>query len=137
MVQRLSHVTVNVLDQQSAKRFYVDTLGFEVREENTSQGFLWLTVGPKGQPDVELVLMPIAPSPMMDAATTATLRDLVQRGTFGIGVLVTDDLRRDYEALRAKGVEFRQPPTERPYGLESVLRDDSGNWFALTEPKRR
>lgn len=137
MVQRLSHVTVNVLDQQSAKRFYVDMLGFEVREENTTQGFLWLTVGPKGQPDIELVLMPIGPSPMMDAATAATLRELVQRGVFGVGVLVTDDLRRDYEALRAKGVDFRQPPTERPYGLESVFRDDSGNWFALSEPKRR
>lgn len=137
MVQRLSHVTVNVLDQQSAKRFYVDVLGFEVREENTSEGFLWLTVGPKGQPDLELVLMPIAPSPMMDAPTAEAIRDLVRRGTFGVGVLITDDLRRDYAALREKGVDFSQPPTERPYGLEAVLRDDSGNWFALTEPKRR
>jgi catechol 2,3-dioxygenase-like lactoylglutathione lyase family enzyme len=136
MVQRLSHVTVNVLDQQAAKRFYVDLLGFEVRQENESQGFLWLTVGPKGQPDLDLVLMPITASPMMDAATADALRDLVQRGTFGIGVLVTDDLRRDYDALRTKGVVFRQPPTERPYGLEAVLQDNSGNWFALVEPKR-
>ena len=51
------------------------------------------------------------------------------------GVLLTNDCRRDYEDLKAKGVTFLQEPADRPYGVEALLRDDSGNWFSLTERK--
>jgi predicted enzyme related to lactoylglutathione lyase len=63
----------------------------------------------------------------------AALRELVAMGTFGVGVLRTDDCRATYGELVAKGVDFLQEPQSRPYGVEAVLRDDSGNWFALTE----
>ena len=49
MIQRLSHTTVYVLDQDRAKGFYVDKLGFEVRNDMNLGAFRWLTVGPKGQ----------------------------------------------------------------------------------------
>ena len=39
-----------------------------------------------------------------------------------------------YEELKAKGVQFASEPTERPYGVEAVFRDNSGNWFSLTQP---
>jgi hypothetical protein len=35
--------------------------------------------------------------------------------------------------LKAKGVEFLSPPAERPYGIEAVFKDNSGNWFSLTQ----
>jgi len=47
----------------------------------------------------------------------------------------TSDCRRDYEELKAKGVEFLSPPTERFYGIEALMKDNSGNWFSVTEPK--
>ncbi len=47
----------------------------------------------------------------------------------------TPDCRATYEALVAKGVTFLQEPHERPYGIEALFRDDSGNWFSLTQPK--
>jgi len=49
------------------------------------------------------------------------------------GVIETDDCRRAYKELQAKGVTFLQEPAERPYGIEALLRDDSGNWFSPTQ----
>ena len=51
------------------------------------------------------------------------------------GVLITDDLARDYEALTAKGVKFAKPPTREPYGFAAVLVDDSGNYWSLGEER--
>ena len=51
MIQRLSHTNIYVLDQDAAREFYVDKLGFEVRDDHTmDNGFRWLTVGAKTQP---------------------------------------------------------------------------------------
>lgn len=134
-MRRLSHATVWVLDQEKAKAFYTEKLGFEVRSDVMLEGFRWLTVGLPTQPDLELVLMEPKPSPMMDAATAATVRDLVQRGVLGPGVLTVDDCRARYEELRKRGVQFQGEPQERPYGIEALLRDDSGNWFSMTQPR--
>jgi predicted enzyme related to lactoylglutathione lyase len=49
-------------------------------------------------------------------------------------VLTTDDCRRTHEELSGRGVVFLQEPAERPYGIEAVFRDDSGNRFSLTQP---
>jgi hypothetical protein len=62
-------------------------------------------------------------------------RALVAKGALSPGVMATSDCRGDYEALAKRGVEFTQPPADRPYGIEAVLRDDSGNWFSFTQRK--
>jgi catechol 2,3-dioxygenase-like lactoylglutathione lyase family enzyme len=137
MITRLSHTTIYVLDQEAAKHFYVDKLGFEVRTDATmDNGFRWLTVGPKTQPDLEIVLMALKESPMFPADKIAMLRKLVEAGLMGAGVLETDDCQKTYEQLKAKGVEFMQPPTERFYGIEALMRDNSGNWFSMTQRKK-
>jgi catechol 2,3-dioxygenase-like lactoylglutathione lyase family enzyme len=133
MIKRLSHVTLYVLDQNAALDFYTNKLGFEVRTDSSLEGFRWLTVGPKTQPDIEIVLMPITPSPMMDAATCDQIRQLVTKGVLGGGVLNTDDCQKTYAELKAKGVEFQAPPAERPYGIEAIFKDNSGNWFSLCQ----
>lgn len=133
MIQKLSHATLYVLDQDRAKAFYTQKLGFEVRNDSTMEGFRWLTVGPKSQPDLEIILMPVGPNPMMDAATAETLRSLVGKGVIGAGVLETDDVKATHAELTAKGVEFMGEPQERPYGIEALFKDDSGNWFSLVQ----
>ena len=80
MIQRLSHSTLFVTDQDEAKDFYVNKLGFEVRMDQSMGGFRWLTVGPKGQPDFQLILMKLAPSGRMSAESAETLKGLVQSG---------------------------------------------------------
>ncbi len=136
MIQKLSHVTLWVLDQNHALDFYVTKLGFEVRADQSMGGFRWLTVSPKGQRDVEIVLIPPTPGPMMDQATAESLRALVKQGAFCVGVLETDDCQATYEELKRKGVDFYGPPQERPYGLEALMKDDSGNWFSVVQRPR-
>jgi catechol 2,3-dioxygenase-like lactoylglutathione lyase family enzyme len=138
MIKRLSHSTIYVIDQEEALEFYRDTLGFEVNTDMPmgDSGPRWLTVSPKGQPDLELVLAELTPGPMFDAETAEGIRSLVEKGAFGIGVFETDDIHGDYERLRGQGVEFVSPPKEQLYGTEAIVRDNSGNWFSLTERKR-
>ena len=138
MITHLSHATVYVLDQDSAREFYTDKLGFEIRSD-VSMGpvcdggpeIRWLTVGPKSQPDIEIILADCAMG--HDEATAEQLRALVAKGVLGTGVMATDDCRATYEELSARGVVFLQEPADRPYGIEAVFRDDSGNWFSLTQ----
>ena len=135
MIQRLTHTVVWVTDQNGAYDFYVKKLGFDVRTDNDMGGFRWLTVGPKGQPDVEMVLMPLMPGPMMDAETVAALRKVVEKGALGAGMFETPDCHKTYEELKAVGVEFMQPPAERFYGIEALFKDNSGNWLSIIERK--
>jgi predicted enzyme related to lactoylglutathione lyase len=58
---------------------------------------------------------------------------MVAKGALGAGVFATDDCRRSYDELKARGVHFLTQPTERSYGIEATFRDNSGNWFSLTE----
>lgn len=140
MINAISHMTVFVLDQDSAKDFYTEKLGFEVRFdvvmgegfEGGGAGFRWLTVGPADQPGFHVILSDCGMG--RDPESADRLRALVASGTIGPGVMVTDDCRRTHEELSARGVTFTQEPSERPYGVEAVFRDDSGNWFSLTQP---
>ncbi|MFC5723720.1 VOC family protein [Streptomyces gamaensis] len=137
MIRGIAITTVWVLDQDRAKEFYTRKLGLEVRTDATvgaGTGMRWLTVGAKDQPDVELTLMVPGPPGQRDPEDAEALRRLVAKGALGAGVLRTDDVHRDYQEFRARGVEFLQEPAERPYGTEAILRDDSGNWFSLTQP---
>jgi predicted enzyme related to lactoylglutathione lyase len=70
---------------------------------------------------------------MFSAEDAELLRGLVAKGAMGAGVIETDDCRATYEQLKARGVTFLQEPAERPYGIEALFRDDSGNWFSLTQ----
>jgi predicted enzyme related to lactoylglutathione lyase len=135
MIQRLSHTSILVLDQDQAFDFYVNKLGFEVRTDSKMEGFRWLTVGPKAQPEMEIILMPIAAGPQMDETTCNQLRELVKNGKLPGGVFDTADCQKTYDELKAKGVEFITPPTERFYGIEALMKDPFGNWFSVTERK--
>jgi catechol 2,3-dioxygenase-like lactoylglutathione lyase family enzyme len=139
VILRQSHSTIYVIDQEEALEFYRDTLGFEVRTDvpmTEAGGLRWLTLSPKGQPDLEIILMQIAAGPAFSAETTEELRSLVRRGALGIGVFETDDINGDYERLSKRGVEFVSPPREQFYGTEAIVKDNSGNWFSLTQPKK-
>jgi catechol 2,3-dioxygenase-like lactoylglutathione lyase family enzyme len=134
MIKKMSHATVYVTNQEKALEFYRDKLGFEVRTDATMDGgFRWLTVSPRSQPDFEIALMEPKAGFMFDEETAAQLRALIEKGVLGTGVFDTDDCRATYEELKSKGVEFKSPPAERPYGIEALFKDNSGNWFSLTQ----
>lgn len=133
MITKMSHTALYVLDQDEAKDFYVNKLGFEVRTDTTMEGFRWLTVGPSTQPELEITLMAIQPGPLYDETTVEKMKELVKKGAMGSGVFETPNCQATYEELKEKGVEFMSPPQERPYGVEAMFKDNSGNWFSLTQ----
>ena len=133
---RIANAQLWVHDQNEALAFYTEKLGWEVRADVTLPelgDFRWLTVGPAGQPDFSVVLMAIPGAPVMDEGTAEQVRDLMGKGFAGTVFLTTDDARASYEELKARGVEFTEPPEERPYGIDAGFRDPSGNAFRLTQ----
>ena len=136
MVTRLSHSSIFVLDQDSAIDFYVNKLGFALKEDvPMGPNFRWVTVVPPGQPDLEIILMPVNPSHAFDEATSAKVIELVKAGKLGAGVFECDDPYATYEDLVAKGVKFSGPPKEEFYGVATIMYDDSGNWFSFGKGK--
>jgi len=132
----MSHTAIFVLDQDVAKDFYVNKLGFQPKTDETMpNGFRWLTVTPKGQPDLEIILMKVAPGPKLAEPDVATISELVKKGAFGAGVFETADCHRTYEELKSKGVEFVSPPKDQFYGVEAIFKDPFGNWFSMSQPK--
>jgi len=132
MITKLNHVSIFVLDQDSAHDFYVNKLGFAVHTDaSMGPGKRWLTVTPPEQPDIEISLMAIDEGMMFKKEAAEQMRELVKKGTFGFGVFECNDLNATYEELSAKGVEFTKPPTKEFYGYEALFKDDSGNWFSL------
>jgi catechol 2,3-dioxygenase-like lactoylglutathione lyase family enzyme len=129
---RLSQIYV--LDQDEALDFYVGKLGLEVNTD-ADLGFMrWLTVSVPGEPDREILLERPGP-PALDDSTAEQVRELITKGATGgwIG-FTTDDVRKTYEDLRAKGVEFTQEPVEQSYGIDVGLRDPFGNAIRILQP---
>jgi catechol 2,3-dioxygenase-like lactoylglutathione lyase family enzyme len=134
MITNVSIVSVFVKDVDESKRFYVDVLGFAEKDDITlGDGFRWCTVAHPSQPELQLHLTVPGP-PHSPEMVEAINRALDEGGMHGVGVNV-DDCRKTAADLKAKGVQFIQDPEERPYGVEAVIRDNSGNWMVLVEPR--
>lgn len=135
MISRMSHATIFVNNQNEALEFYRDKLGLKVHTDAMiGADFRWLTMCTHDQPDFEIILMEPKPGMLMDEQTSQQLRAIMSKGVLGAGVFNTNDCRATYEELKAKGVQFVSEPAERHYGIEAVFKDNSGNWFSLTQP---
>jgi catechol 2,3-dioxygenase-like lactoylglutathione lyase family enzyme len=134
LLNQLTNVSVWVHDQDEALAFYTEKLGLEVREDVTVPemgNFRWLTVGLPGQSDIALALMAIPP--VFEKETQDQLRALVAKGVVSGLFFSTDDCQASYEELKSRGVEFRQEPTEQPYGIDASFRDPSGNEIRMAQ----
>src|SRR5258708_889120 len=137
MITKMNHVSIFVLNQDSAFDFYVNKLGFKVHTDAPmGPGMRWLTVCPPEQPDLEITLMSIDEGMMFDKDSAGQMKELVRKGTFGFGVFQCNDLLATYEELKAKGVVFTKAPNKEFYGFEALFKDDSGNWFSLGEKEK-
>jgi catechol 2,3-dioxygenase-like lactoylglutathione lyase family enzyme len=134
MFNAITHSSVFVLDQDEALDFYVGKLGLEVSADHDLGFMRWLTVRVPG--DTREIFLEKPGAPAFDDATTAQLRELVSKGAMGFTVgFTTDDCRKTYEELKAKGVEFTSEPTEHFYGIDCGLRDVFGNNIRFVQPK--
>src|SRR3954452_4851300 len=133
---KLANTQLWVHDQEEALAFYTQKLGMEGRVDVTLPElgvFRWGTVAPPGEDAVSIVLMAIPGPPVMDPDSAEQVKDLLAKGFAGAVFLTTDDCQASYDELKARGVEFTEPPEERPYGIDAGFRDPSGNSFRLTE----
>ena len=133
MISKMTHVSIYVLNQDSAYDFYTKKLGFKVLKDlQMPDGGRWITVCPPEQPGFEIVLSPITRG-NSSKETIDALKELVAKGVFGVGVFTCNDIYATYEELKAKGVEFTKAPKKEFYGTEALFKDDSGNWFSLAQ----
>jgi len=127
VTQTIANVTLLVPDYDAGIAFYVDQLGFDLLEDTQlSETKRWVRVAPKGA-DTALLLAK-ADGAAQDAAIGQ------QTGGRVSFFLHTDNFARDYAAMQAKGVIFREAPRHEEYGSVVVFEDPFGNLWDLIEP---
>jgi predicted enzyme related to lactoylglutathione lyase len=136
MITKLSHASIYVLDKDEAARFYTEKLGCTISQDMTMpNGYRWITLRAPEQEDLEIVLMEPEGDESLSEEQARQLRELIKAGAFGFGVFKTNDCRKTYDTYRDAGVQFVSEPKERFYGIEAIFKDNSGNWFSLTQEK--
>jgi uncharacterized glyoxalase superfamily protein PhnB len=124
-------------DAEAAIAFYRDVLGFEVRNDVGYEDMRWITVGPVGQPEVNIVLSPPAVDPGITEEERRTIVEMMAKGTYGMLMLASDDLDGTFAKIAASGtVEIVEPPTDQPYGSRDCsLRDPAGNMIKIQQAR--
>ncbi|MGW1677499.1 VOC family protein [Saccharopolyspora sp. NPDC002376] len=125
-IRGISKAVVPVSDQERAKRFWSETVGFAVTTDAPydDQGNRWVEVtAPNGS---SVLILSASDSdqaifPAHGGVPTATF------------FLYADDVEQTYRELSAKGVEFPEPPVQQPWGWWSVFLDSEGNRFTLQQ----
>jgi catechol 2,3-dioxygenase-like lactoylglutathione lyase family enzyme len=135
MSQGIEVVGLYVRDQDESLTFYVDKLGFRIHTDVKNGNFRWLTVQRPEQPSFQLGLFS-TDSPMHDAATAQTLKEILAKGAMPPLVLTVNDCRATYDQMRKRGVEFMQEPIERFGTVDAGFRDPSGNGWKMTQARR-
>ena len=125
-MNKIGHITLIVENQDEALKFYTEKLGFQKRKDLIFGNMRWVTVSPKGQTDLELTFV-LADSEAKRAAMGK------QAGDHVLLTLETDDCRKEYKALKAKGVKFYGKPEVQAWGVDVVLEDLYGNLFDLVQ----
>ncbi|MFE6398105.1 VOC family protein [Streptomyces alboflavus] len=137
MITGVNTVVVWVLDQDSAKTFFTETLGLQARTDVPfGEGVRWVTVGPRDQPEVQLSLM-VPGAPVQDAETAEQLRALLLKGALVGCTFTVEDCASAVKELTARGVTFVQQPQPRPWGISATFRDDSGTCHELLQPHQQ
>jgi catechol 2,3-dioxygenase-like lactoylglutathione lyase family enzyme len=130
-MNKIGHITLLVKDQDEALKFYTEKLGFQKRQDlEIAEKVRWVTVSPKGQSDLELTFV---------VADTEEKRRAVgkQAGDHVFLTLESDDCRKEYKALKAKGVKFYGKPEVQTWGVDVVFEDLYGNLLDLVQRFRR
>jgi catechol 2,3-dioxygenase-like lactoylglutathione lyase family enzyme len=126
-MNKIGHITLLVKDQDEALKFCTQKLGFQKHQDLViAKNVRWVTVSPKGQEDLELTLV---------VADSEEKRKAVgkQAGDHVFLTLESEDCRKEFKALKAKGVKFFGKPGVQAWGVDVVLEDLYGNLFDLVQ----
>ncbi len=128
---KIKVTSVYVDDQEKALRFYTDVLGFTKKTDFSNGPYRWLTVASPEQPDGVELQLALNDNPAAKA---------YQQAMFQLGqpamMFFTDDVKADYERIKARSAEFTMPPTSVPGSTIAKLNDRCGNLIQLTQLAR-
>ncbi|SEH03130.1 Catechol 2,3-dioxygenase [Nonomuraea solani] len=129
MLTTIMYVTSYVTDQDRALEFYTEGLGLEKQVDFSGPDGRFLTVGVPGSP-VQILLW-------SHATAAGQPGDVGQIGAPGPLILESDDLRKDFEAMRRRGVTFEEPePVDYPFGVRIEAVDPDGNRVSLRQQRK-
>ncbi len=127
MISKISHITLLVKDQDEALSYYTEKLGLEKRHDMPYDGMRWLTIGAKGQSDIDISLV------KADKKSAKYIGK--QAGEEPLLTFESSDCKKDYESLKSSGLKSVMEPKESEWGTEAILSDLYGNRIDLWQPK--
>jgi len=128
---KIKVTSVYVDDQEKALRFYTNVLGFAKKTDFSNGPYRWLTVTSPEDPDgIELQL-----ARNDNPAAKAYQQAMFQQGQPAV-MFFTDDVKSDYERIKARGAEFTMPPSEVTGSTIAKLKDTCGNLVQISQLAR-
>ena len=128
---KIKLTSVYVDDQAKALRFYTEVLGFAKKADFRQGPFRWLTVASPEDPDGTELQLALNDNP----AAKAYQQAMFQQGQ-PAAMFFSDDVKGDYERIKARGGEFTMPPTEVTGSTIAQLNDTCGNLIQITQLAR-
>jgi predicted enzyme related to lactoylglutathione lyase len=125
---KIKLTSVYVDDQDKALRFYTEVLGFAKKADFSQGPFRWLTVASPEEPDGTQLQLTLNDNPAAKAYQQAKFQQGQPAAMF-----FTDDVRGDYERIKARGGDFTMPPTDVTASTIAMLNDTCGNLIQLTQ----
>ena len=128
---KIKLTSLYVDDQNKALRFYTDVLGFAKKADFSNGPYRWLTVASPEDPDGTELQLALNNNP----AAQAYQQEIFKQGQ-PAAMFFTDDVKGDYERIKARGAEFTVPPTNTAGSIIAKLNDTCGNLIQLTQLMR-
>ncbi|MBV8585779.1 MAG: VOC family protein [Verrucomicrobia bacterium] len=128
---KIKLTSVYVDDQDKALHFYTEVLGFAKKADFSQGPFRWLTVASPEDTDGTELQLALNNNPAAKAYQEA----IFQQGQ-PAAMFFTDDVKGEYERVKARGAEFTMQPTEVPGATIAMLNDTCGNRIQITQLRR-
>jgi len=128
---KIKVTSIYVDDQEKALQFYTKVLGFTKKSDFSNGPYRWLTVASSEEPNGTELQLAQNDNP----AAKAYQQAIFQQGQ-PAAMFYTDDLKREYERIKALGAELTMPPTDVPGATITMLKDTGGNLIQLTQLAR-
>jgi predicted enzyme related to lactoylglutathione lyase len=128
---RIKILSLYVDDQDKALRFYTEVLGFAKKTDFSQGPYRWLTLVSPEEPDGTELQLALNNNPAAQTYQQAMFQQSQPAAMF-----FTDDIKADFERIKARGAEFTMPPTDVTASIIAMLKDTCGNLIQLTQLKR-
>jgi len=128
---KIKVTSIYVDDQAKALNFYTDVLGFAKKSDFSNGPYRWLTVASPEEPDGTELQLALNNNP----AAKAYQQAMFQQGQPAM-MFFTDDIKGEYERIKARGAAFSMPPTDVPGSTIAKLNDTCGNLIQITQLAR-